>query len=1345
MLSISRSSNTVSATFKGPHNFTVGDPVLIRGVSNSSFNGTFLLTAVIDSTHVRWNQAGLSATSSGGTLDGPGDRATAPADRHTYHLIAWDSKRNALWTGFGSAEVGGTSANCPDCGISDFYKLDLNSPAKWTELCGFGSTACPRGALQEGAGTYDPQADAVVVYGGLIRGSPVADTWIYWPALNTWKEVCGQENGLSPCGPPALHDHSMVAIGQGKIVMFGGVDQKLNVQNQTWVFDTAKPAWTRVSSTAAPSAQKFPLMDWVPKLNRLVLIGAESTGAQVWALDPVAGQWQNLNIAVGPTLNENPGDNQGFNTNLGGYDPHSDRFVLFKAGTMNGTTQIWQLVLPSSVNLSSATAVAAANDAAQGESSQGSVATDGGPQGSAQSSCATLNMPLNIQEALPPGVQGVARTPGIVTVGLPLADCQAITSVSQLGLSGVYAGQFRILGRWPSGNAKWVQVDTVVNTVADEKNTSVTFLGGGGNFGGSNLANDNGASILISTGSAAFTIRKAKFDLFDQVVVNGANLVQPGTSTGLVLVGPSPGSTVCPCATLYSSSNDSTSTAVVEENGPVRAVVKATGQLKNSAGNAYMRYTVRMQFYAGRSDVKAEVILQNADYGTSNTFATAFKGFSAFEARVAPTLPGTKSFSFGTSSTPARGSFTGQENAYLYQAHSNSMESCQWITPPDPRYDPRSYIGRTLTTQSGCQSVWSYSQDGYQVKQGNAMLASGGRTQYPEGWADLASSSGAGVEVGIYQLAAYWPKSLQFMNGGTEVRVGIWPDQSLYGSGGQQYIQPWPQYSLHTLYFNFHSHALSAPDDEFTKFQYPLIARASLATYNNAQVFPVPILDPSEADNFYKSLGMGCCIADKSPSIHRAYAWSAPGGGNQAEMRWSDLLLWLQRGYTGRYLDAAHFYTFQTEQVFPRSDDYGSTPFHWRDSFVPPAELATNGVPGNINSLNNNLNCDVGANKCGRNWMEPAAEHAHWYGMIDYYFMTGNEAVKDAVQDGPTDEFGNPKITYIANKSYANTRAVGAALMSAERLHNFYAATGDNATASAVFTAGDAIITGQIFPNLTLSGYGSSPIKGVSRTRGVASEAQDLDGADRVYDPLMQGILNEGLWEYLQEHGTGWTNYQNTFDLAEGIASSVIKESFVQTGLKDTGCTTGAGLPYEVYMDKANAASFHPTCGQTVWFNFFNAAKYGDSNVPWASVFEAHLKHVDKNSMPGKWAEYGTVFVEAAINEILHPEPTKLVDVPLQVTNKGNGSYLLSWTVPVGAQKYLFKYSDKKIVEWLNFNPATNTFGISPATNVPWFAASNPTGAPAPASGGTVQTYTVTGLDPTKIWQFALKAYVPAK
>src|SRR5260370_7661282 len=71
---------------------------------------------------------------------------------------------------------------------------------------------------------------------------------------------------------------------------------------------------------------------------------------------------------------------------------------------------------------------------------------------------AALNVSLTVQEAIYAGVPGIARTNEPFCQGVPLADSQGISSTSVLGLSGASAGQFRILGVWPSGNAKWVGV-----------------------------------------------------------------------------------------------------------------------------------------------------------------------------------------------------------------------------------------------------------------------------------------------------------------------------------------------------------------------------------------------------------------------------------------------------------------------------------------------------------------------------------------------------------------------------------------------------------------------------------------------------------------------------------------------------------------------------------------------------------------------------------------------------------------------------------------------------------------------------------------------------------------------
>ncbi|HZZ14849.1 MAG TPA: hypothetical protein VFE08_02690, partial [Candidatus Sulfotelmatobacter sp.] len=473
---------------------------------------------------------------------------------------------------------------------------------------------------------------------------------------------------------------------------------------------------------------------------------------------------------------------------------------------------------------------------------------------------AQLPVPLTVQEALYPGAStnGIDRSQDPVTVGIPLADSAGINSISQLGLQGASVGQFRVLGRWPSGHIQWVLVDTQADLHAGGKNTGVSLTQGGtGNFGGTALATDKGSTITVNTGTAQFTIRKANFNIFDQVVSGGKTLVSSGSSQGLAVLGPVSPQTSCnpgPCTTQYLSSNDGTSTAVIEENGPVRAVIRADGIHRDAAGNSYMRFTVRMHFYKNKTFVKLTTILRNADEGPSNTFSSAAKGFTSYELRLSSALSSGKSFAFGKDSGTTSGTFSGSENAYLYQAYSNEMEHPHWngATCPYGSSVPRCvapFITRTVTA-----APFTYSQDGYQIVQGHNTLANADHSHYPAGWADLTDGTGAGIEVGIYQMSSYWPKSLQFQNGGSEIRVGIWPDQSLSPVNSKAaipYYQAWPQYSVHDLYLNFHSAPLTSPGSEFLKFQHYLMARAPIAYYNNANVFFYSLLDPVEEDSYW--------------------------------------------------------------------------------------------------------------------------------------------------------------------------------------------------------------------------------------------------------------------------------------------------------------------------------------------------------------------------------------------------------------------------------------------------------------------------------------------------------------
>ena len=142
---------------------------------------------------------------------------------------------------------------------------------------------------------------------------------------------------------------------------------------------------------------------------------------------------------------------------------------------------------------------------------------------------AAVSVPLTIQEALYPGsMSGLARTNEPFCQGVPIADSAAITNTQSLIMSGISVAQFRILSRWPDGNAKWIKACGILPTLAAGGTATTTLSSSGsGNtscgstslpngtdtscsgYGGSNLAVDNGSTITVNTGVATFSIKKA--------------------------------------------------------------------------------------------------------------------------------------------------------------------------------------------------------------------------------------------------------------------------------------------------------------------------------------------------------------------------------------------------------------------------------------------------------------------------------------------------------------------------------------------------------------------------------------------------------------------------------------------------------------------------------------------------------------------------------------------------------------------------------------------------------------------------------------------------------------------
>lgn len=309
----------------------------ITASNTVSYDGVFKITAVApDNSSVSWNQVGPDNPSyvpTDGYIQGPGDRSDAPSDPHTYGNFAWDSKRNVVWKLAGAAVLGGyNQANAPDAGVSDLYYF-IPSTGQWTPICGVAAPAlCPTwlGTSEEATAAYDPVSDTLVMYGGLRYGNPQSLLALYSPSTNTWTQ--------GPQGPPALDYPILVSDNAGHVILYGGWNGS-SFNNQTWILDLtiSPPKWTRAAD--GPIGSQAPVADWVPRLNKMVLIDTNQTGAHVWAFDKVS--WQDLGIAGGPVLSSQ------YPFNSGVYDPIADKFVVFIGPpTFRDSETTWELQLP---------------------------------------------------------------------------------------------------------------------------------------------------------------------------------------------------------------------------------------------------------------------------------------------------------------------------------------------------------------------------------------------------------------------------------------------------------------------------------------------------------------------------------------------------------------------------------------------------------------------------------------------------------------------------------------------------------------------------------------------------------------------------------------------------------------------------------------------------------------------------------------------------------------------------------------------------------------------------------------------------------------------------------------
>ncbi len=227
-------------------------------------------------------------------------------------------------------------------------------------------------------------------------------------------------------------------------------------------------------------------------------------------------------------------------------------------------------------------------------------------------------LPITVAEEF-----GISCSSEYVTSGIPLSKDFNILSTDALYITNeagqTIPAQFRILSRYHgevtdlSKPAKALLVDFATDLSANSSST--LYL----NFGGElqplpqSIATDDTTNISIATGAISINIDKSTPQIFNEVYLDGVQLIDAGVGVSIQ---------VTDNGNIYSS-NNSTRTVSIEENGPLRCVIMLTGffeetlgkRLVPTGGDNGLGYTTRLTAFKINLMLKVDITIKNENLG----------------------------------------------------------------------------------------------------------------------------------------------------------------------------------------------------------------------------------------------------------------------------------------------------------------------------------------------------------------------------------------------------------------------------------------------------------------------------------------------------------------------------------------------------------------------------------------------------------------------------------------------------------------------------------------------------------------------------------------------------------
>jgi N-acetylneuraminic acid mutarotase len=166
---------------------------------------------------------------------------------------------------------------------TDTWIFDLNSNT-WTEITPAGGVKPPvtSGFTMGAIGDGE-----VMLFGGVSSGVKRDETWVYHAATEQWSQINPVDK------PSARSNHAAAPIADGRVLLFGGDIEVGGIgarSRETWVYHAASEQWSQIDPVDKPTARAVHAMASLGN-SKVLLFGGATTDAgreQTWVFDALA-------------------------------------------------------------------------------------------------------------------------------------------------------------------------------------------------------------------------------------------------------------------------------------------------------------------------------------------------------------------------------------------------------------------------------------------------------------------------------------------------------------------------------------------------------------------------------------------------------------------------------------------------------------------------------------------------------------------------------------------------------------------------------------------------------------------------------------------------------------------------------------------------------------------------------------------------------------------------------------------------------------------------------------------------------------------------------------------------